>query len=91
MNVHPSQKKKKKKKLSSWLSDYGFQGLIANGTFSVSNAMTTLRDKWFNPVCQSDFTKVKCFMDIMFLIQIKWLNTYQPDLLQPCLLSSSLD
>ena len=41
-------------KLSSWLSDYGFQGLIANGTFSVSNAMTTLRDKWFNQVCQSD-------------------------------------
>ena len=53
-------------KLSSWLSDYGFQGLIANGTFSVSNAMTTLRDKWFNQVCQSDFTKVKCFIDNLF-------------------------
>ena len=53
-------------KLSSWLSDYGFQGLIANGTFSVSNAMTTLRDKWFNQVCQLDCTKVKCFIDNMF-------------------------
>ena len=53
-------------KLSCWLSDYGFQGLIANGTFSVSNAMTTLRDKWFNQVCQSDLTKVKYFMDNMF-------------------------
>ena len=28
----------------SWLSDYKFQGLIANGTFSISNAMTTLGD-----------------------------------------------
>lgn len=45
-------------KLSSWLSDYDLQGLIANGTFSVSNAMTTLRDKWFSQVCQSDPTKV---------------------------------
>ena len=37
-------------RLSSWLSDYRFQGLIANGTFAISNAMTTLRDKWFNQV-----------------------------------------
>ena len=65
----------------SWLSDYDFQGLIANGAFSLQNAVTTLRDKWFNQVCQSDLTKVKCF-----LIQMKWLNTCQPGLHQPCLL-----
>ena len=47
-------------------TDYDFQGLIANGTFSVQNAMTTLRDRWFNQVCQSDLTKVKCFLDNMF-------------------------
>ena len=28
--------------------------------------MTTLRDKWFNQVCQLDLTKVKCFIDNMF-------------------------
>ena len=50
-------------KLSSWLSDKKFQGLIANGTFAISNAMTTLLDKWFNQVCQLDLTKVECFID----------------------------
>ena len=44
--------------------------------------MITLRDKWFNQVCQLDRTKVKCFIDNMVLIQIKWLNICQPDLLQ---------
>ncbi|KAA6424585.1 MAG: hypothetical protein FRX49_05794 [Trebouxia sp. A1-2] len=42
------------------------KGLLANGTFSVSHAMTTLRDKWFTKICQSDNTKVKCFIDNMF-------------------------
>ena len=61
--------------VSSWLSDYGFQGVIANGTFSVSNAMTTLRDKWFSQVCQSDLTKVNVSWTTCFMIQSKWLNT----------------
>ena len=33
---------------------------------SVSKAMTTLQDKWFSQVCQSDLTKVKCFIENMF-------------------------
>ena len=53
-------------KLFGWLSDYDFHSLIATGTFSVSNAMTTLRDKGFNQVCQLDLTKVKFSIDMMF-------------------------
>ena len=50
------------------MSDYKFQGLEANGTFSISNAMTTLRDKRFDQICQLDLSnlKVKCFIDNMF-------------------------
>ena len=49
------------------MSDYKFQGLEANGTFSISNAMTTLRER-FDQICQLDLTnlKVKCFIDNMF-------------------------
>ena len=52
-------------KFSSWLC-FRVQCPIANGTFSISNAMTTLRDKWFNQVCQLDRTKINCFIDNMF-------------------------
>ena len=61
-----------------------FQSLIANGTFSLPSAMTTLRDKWFNQVCQLDLTKVKCFM--LFDSDQMAENFCQPDLLRPCLL-----
>ena len=63
------------------------QILIANGAFSVSNAVTTLQDI---QVCQSGFW-VKCFIHNNFSFQIKWLNTCQPDLLQPCLFLSTLE
>ena len=62
---HAQQKTTWLQKLSNWSSDYKFQGLIANGTFSISNAMTALRDKWFNQVCQMDLTQFKCVIDNM--------------------------
>ena len=47
-------------KLSGWVSDDDFPGLLAHGPFSVQNAITPLRDKWFSNIyiCQIDDTKV---------------------------------
>ncbi len=52
-------------KMSNWLHNHSFQGLLSDGTFSFSNARTTLRDTWFSRVCQSASTKVQCFIDSM--------------------------
>ena len=52
-------------KMSNWLHDHSFQGLLSNGAFSFSNARDTLRDTWFSQVCQSASTKVQCFIDNM--------------------------
>ncbi len=53
-------------KLSLWLSQHRFQGVLAEGTFSLVNAEQHLRDKWYHGICQSSATKVSLFMDNMF-------------------------
>ncbi|DBA85819.1 TPA: hypothetical protein ACH3X1_005371 [Trebouxia sp. C0004] len=49
-------------KLSLWLSQHGFEGVLAEGNFSKAN----LRDKWYHGICQSSARKVSFFMDNMF-------------------------
>ena len=51
--------------MSSWLHDNGFQGLLSDGTFSFSTALTSLRDTWVSQVYQSTSTKVQYFIDTM--------------------------
>ena len=53
-------------KLSLWLSQHGFEGVLAEGNFSLANAEQHLRDKWYHGICQSSATKVSFFMDNMF-------------------------
>ena len=53
-------------KLSLWLSQHRFEGVLAEGTFSLVNAEQHLRDKWYHGICQSSATKVSFFMDNMF-------------------------
>ena len=53
-------------KLSLWLSQHGFEGVLAEGTLSLANAEQHLRDKWYHGICQSSATKVSFFMDNMF-------------------------
>ncbi len=53
-------------KLSLWLSQHGFEGVLAEGTFSLANVEQHLRDKWYHCICQSSATKVSFFMDNMF-------------------------
>ena len=53
-------------KLSLWLSQHRFQGVLAEGTFSLVNAEQHLRDKWYHGICQSSATKVSFFIDNMF-------------------------
>ncbi len=53
-------------KLSLWLSQHRFGGVLAEGTFSLANAEQHLRDKWYHGTCQSSATKVSFFMDNMF-------------------------
>ena len=53
-------------KLSLWLSQHGFEGMLAEGTFSLDNAEQHLRDKWYHGIYQSSVTKVSFFMDNMF-------------------------
>ena len=48
-------------KLSLWLSQHGFEGVLAEGTFSLANAEQHLRDKWYHGICQSSATKVRFF------------------------------
>lgn len=52
-------------KLSSWVSDHYFHGLLAHGAFTLPNAITILRNKWFSNICQLDDTKVEWFTDNM--------------------------
>jgi len=52
--------------LSLWLSQHRFEGVLAEGTFSLVNAEQHLRDKWYHGICQSSATKVSFFMDNMF-------------------------
>ena len=44
--------------LSLWLSQHGFEGVLAEGTFSLANAEQHLRDKWYHGICQPSATKV---------------------------------
>jgi len=37
-------------KLSLWLSQHGFEGVLAEGTFSLANAEQHLRDKWYQAI-----------------------------------------
>ena len=37
-------------KMSSWLHENSFQGLLSDGTFSFSTALTSLRDTWVSQV-----------------------------------------
>ena len=71
--------------LSNRLSDQGFQGLLANDTLSVPNAMITLRDKWFSHVCHLHCPNSRCFIDFVFVNPDQRLH-YQPGLPQPSLL-----
>ena len=50
----------------AWLAQHRFEGLLAEGAFSASNAVMTLRDDWFSSVCQSPATKTSCYIDNMF-------------------------
>ena len=50
----------------AWLHGNQFQGLLAEGTFSVPSAVDTLRDNWLSSVCQSPATKVSFYVDNMF-------------------------
>ncbi len=52
-------------KLSLWLSQHGFEGVLAEGTFSLANAEQHLRDKRYHGICQSSATKDSFFMDNM--------------------------
>ena len=52
-------------KLSLWLSQHRFEGVLAEGTFSLVNAEQHLRDKWYHGICQSSATKVSFFTDNM--------------------------
>ena len=51
--------------MSSWLHDNKFQGLLSDGTFSFSTALTSSRDTWVCQVYQSTSTKVQYFIDTM--------------------------
>ena len=51
--------------LSLWLSQHGFEGVLAEGTFSLANAEQHLRDKCYHGICQSSATKVSFFMNNM--------------------------
>ncbi len=53
-------------KLSLWLSQQVFEGVLAEGTFSSANAEQHLRDKWYHGICQSSAANVSFFMDNMF-------------------------
>jgi len=49
-----------------WLSQHGFEGLLAEVTSSLANAEQHLRDKRYHGLCQSSATRVSFFMDNMF-------------------------
>ena len=53
------------RQMSGWLDAHNFQGLVSEGTFPFSNAVTTLRDTWFSEVCQSSSTKAQDYLDNM--------------------------
>ena len=49
-----------------WLSQHGFEGLLAEVTSSLANAEQHLRDNRHHGLCQSSATRVSFFMDNMF-------------------------
>lgn len=52
--------------LSAFLSEHHLEGLLVDGPFSVTSAVQSLREQWFNSVCQSSAPKVSCFIDNMY-------------------------
>ena len=50
----------------TWLHDNQFQGILAEGTCSVSSAIDTSRSHWLASVCQSPTTKVSFYVDNIF-------------------------
>ncbi len=53
-------------RLSPLLNQHDFEGVLAEGAFSISNAEQCIRDKWYSSLCQSSATKVSSFIDNMF-------------------------
>jgi len=53
-------------KLSLWLNQHRFEGVLAEGPFSLANAEEHLGNKWVHGICQSSATKVSFFMDNIF-------------------------
>ena len=52
--------------VSKWLVDNHFDGLLRSGTFSVSDAVSTLRQQWLTTVCQSTSSKTQFYIDSMY-------------------------
>ena len=52
-------------KLVALLAQHHLEGLLAEGAFSVSNAVQTLRDDWFTSQCQSLATQTSICIDNM--------------------------
>ena len=56
--------------LSRFLSEHHFEGLLADGPFYVADAVQSLRDQWYNSVCQTYITKVSFCLDNLCILLI---------------------